>query len=356
MFSDSVTNLGLDLKAGKLTMVSMGNILASRLIALAVLLLNLPAVATQTSRPDPAGTPTEVQIAIGILDVDGIDGAQQSFEANVFYTARWQDDRLAHDGNDLISRPLSEVWHPRLQLINQQKVWSTVSPVVDVTPSGEVHFIQRVWGSFSQPLLLKDFPFDSQDFEIKIAAAGYDSSQVLLEADTKISSGLADRFSLPDWQINNSRSGATEFMAISSDSVPTPAFVLQFSASRHVRYYILKIIIPLCLIAAMSWVVFWIDPSEAATQIGISTTAMLTLIAFRFAIDSSVPKVPYLTRMDLFILGATGLVFTTLIQAVLTSTLAKAGRASHARKIDIWCRLLFPITFCLFTAYAFATK
>ena len=49
--------------------------------------------------------------------------------------------------------------------------------------------------------------------------------------------------------------------------------------------------------------------------------------------------------MDIFILGSTGLVFATLIQAVITSVLAKSGRLSLSRKIDITSRIVFPIVF-----------
>jgi len=41
---------------------------------------------------------------------------------------------------------------------------------------------------------------------------------------------------------------------------------------------------------------------------GVGATAVLTLIAYRFTLDSLIPRVSYLTRLDIFILGATVLV------------------------------------------------
>ena len=46
---------------------------------------------------------------------------------------------------------------------------------------------------------------------------------------------------------------------------------------------------------------------------------MLTLIAYRFAIGSEVPKLPYLTRLDAFILASSLLVFLSLIEVMLTT-------------------------------------
>ena len=109
----------------------------------------------------------------------------------------------------------------------------------------------------------------------------------------------------------------------------------------------MKVIIPLVLILAMSWVVFWIDPTESGTQISVAITTMLTLIAYRFAIGTALPKVSYLTRLDYFILISTVLVYATLVEVVVTSTLAKRGKLERARKIDRWSRWLFPWGFAL---------
>jgi hypothetical protein len=76
----------------------------------------------------------------------------------------------------------------------------------------------------------------------------------------------------------------------------------------------------------MLWIVFWTDPEQFGTQVGVATTSMLTLIAFTFVIGGHVPNVSYFTRMDYFILGSTVLVFATLVQAVLTEMMAKAKK------------------------------
>jgi hypothetical protein len=51
--------------------------------------------------------------------------------------------------------------------------------------------------------------------------------------------------------------------------------VFSFEAERIVGDYILKYIIPLFLIVAMSWVVFWIAPSETGSQLSVAVITML---------------------------------------------------------------------------------
>jgi hypothetical protein len=62
---------------------------------------------------------------------------------------------------------------------------------------------------------------------------------------------------------------------------------------------------------------------------------------------SNLPLVEYMTRLDLFILGSSILIFASLVQVVITSSLAKSDRLFDAREIDIWCRWLFPLAFVL---------
>lgn len=74
---------------------------------------------------------------------------------------------------------------------------------------------------------------------------------------------------------------------------------------------------------------------------------MLTLIAYRFMVGAELPPVPYLTRIDRFILGCTFIIFAALIQAVVTGILAKRDKVDTARRIDIWCRVIFPAAFAI---------
>ena len=109
----------------------------------------------------------------------------------------------------------------------------------------------------------------------------------------------------------------------------------------------IKVIIPLILIVMMSWAVFWIEPNDANTQMAVAVTAMLTLIAYRFAVDADVPKLPYLTRLDQFILMSSVLVFLSLIEVVTTTKFANRNRLALAQTIDRRCRWIFPLVFAV---------
>jgi len=316
----------------------------SCLVTLLVVFGATPAESTEMSRP--ANGPLKVYVTIFIIDVDEISGASQSFDANIHLQCRWRDERLAHKGPKSIVRAVDEIWNPEIQVINQQKIWLTLPRIVKISPEGEVLYHQRAWGSFSQPLKLKDFPFDRQEFSIQLATIDYTPDEIEFVQDKNDESGMAQDLSVADWEITGYSAEPRPYKP-SPGTSPMAGFAFSFEAERKVGYFIIKVIIPLILIVAMSWVVFWIDPIESGTQISVAITTMLTLIAYRFAIDTDLPKVSYLTRMDFFILISTVLVYASLIEVVVTSTFAKDGKIARARTIDLWMRWVFPSLFAL---------
>ena len=91
----------------------------------------------------------------------------------------------------------------------------------------------------------------------------------------------------------------------------------------------------------------WFFKLDSREQLLVSIAAVLTLIAYHIALTGKLPDIPYLTRMDLFLFGSTLLVFSSLLEVVLTSRLAKAERLDFARRVDGASRLLFPLVYLL---------
>ena len=321
-------------------------------LALACSIMTMMADAGDAIHPEPPAMPTEVILQIAILDVDGIDSSQQIFTANVFFSAQWHDPRLAGRYEQATSVPLTSIWNPELQIVNQQKLWLTLPERVTVYPDGLVTYTQRVWGNFSQPLNLRSFPLDQQLFEIRITVVEYVEGEIVFKAAQGADiSGIADALSLSDWEILSHNVDFTPYHPYEGLE-PSPSMALQFDARRLLGYYLMKILIPLLFIVGMSYLVFWIPVTESSTRISVSITAMLTLIAYRFMIGDLLPKVSYMTRLDTFIMLCTTLVFCSLIHAVL-SGVVDGGHSERALKLDHRARWLFPLTLVAVAVYSY---
>ena len=283
-----------------------------------------------------------VYVSAAVLDVDAINSVEQSFTVNLFVQFRWFDPRLAHDGPGSRREKLADIQAPRFLLLNRQRTWSTLLDVADISPSGEILYRMRVWGDFSQPLRLQHFPFDSHSFQIPIVALAtdFESDFVPIEVDPDYPPKIAEAFSVADWTIHDWRveSGSEEL----GYDVAGDQLVFTFDATRIYTHYLVKFVVPLVLIVMMSWVVFWIDPLESGSQLSVSVTVVLTLIAYHIALTNKLPDIPYLTAMDLFLFCSTLLVFGSLIEVVITSRYASSNRVALARRIDLVCRVAFP--------------
>jgi hypothetical protein len=295
------------------------------------------------------------------LDIDEISGEKQSFTVNVFVRLRWKDERLAHIGKSAEIIPLTDVWEGYLLVVGQQALFRRAMPEdVDVEPDGTVIYRQQWSGPLSQPLSLANFPLDKQDFNIHFVATGYRANEiefvpdVIPGAEDLVGGGLAKELSLPDWKVLSVKPEARPFKL--EKGLEVPGFALTFVAKRHFAYYLWNIMLPMWLIVMMSWAPFWVDPHRAEVQMGVASSSVLTLIAYRFVIANLLPKLPYLTRIDYMALGITILVFAAFIQVITTSILAYKNHYKLALRLDHICRVFYPVVFIIIQALALFIK
>ena len=306
--------------------------------------------------PSEKDEPTKVSFFIFVIDIDDIDGAKQNFTANVGLRLQWKDTRLAKDVKSIRMLPLNKVWSPRILLANRQTLTRVSLPeVVEVTAEGVVNYRQRYVGPLSQPMSLSDFPFDEHKFTIQFVALGFREQDLEFvpgkSKEYKIEGGeMAEKLSQPDWKIGKYSAQGRAYEPIKGFKYA--AFDFEFTAKRHLLYYIWQVIVPLVFIVAMSWGAFWIDPEHAGAQIGVATSSMLTLIAYRFMLGDLLPRLPYMTRMDYFTLAATALVFLAFVEVVTTTILTYKKKGQIARKIDIFARVVFPTVYITCSTWA----
>ncbi len=309
-----------------------------------------PQAAAQTGeRPGAALGPTEVRLAMLLVDLAAIDGSRQSVTADLYVWMQWSDPRLTNGSTEIRSVPLEGAWYPPLALVNQGDVSTDPPTALEVHPDGTVIYRQRSSGTFVSPMQLRDFPFDRQRIEFHLVMPGETPDDIRIVVDHE-RSGRLDTLSIPDWIAGPVR---VEPRALSRPgaAVPISGATLGFEVTRRVGYYVGKAFASVAIIAAMGWLVFWIPVEFVAPRVSVSVTAMLTLVAYRFLLGSALPSVPYLTRMDWFLLGSTMLVFTGLVALVAGLRLggARSGR------LELVMRVAYPLAFIVLTlAVAFA--
>jgi len=303
-----------------------------------------------SQRPDPEGTPIEVGIGVYVVHLDRVDNIDQSFRLDAFPRLSWRDPRLGEvvrvAGVEECRFSRDAVWDPRVIIFNRQDANVLLPEEVAVDASGRVTYLQRVQTRLRAPLNLRDFPFDTQVLPLTFITIRYGPEDVTLDLDETAASRVPE---VPGWVIHETahRSGVLEAEA-QDDRVASRRFArydYEFHVGREIDFYVWRIIGPLTFIVLMSWAVFWIDPSNFGVQIGLASTSILTLVAFLFSLNSILPPLSYLTRMDIFLFCSLALAILAFAEAVLTAVLQASDREALALRIDRWARWLFPAAF-----------
>ncbi|MGD2075923.1 MAG: hypothetical protein PVG38_13545 [Gammaproteobacteria bacterium] len=306
--------------------------------------------AVRHSRPGAGQGATQIRVGVYLVDIPKIDDADQSYVADIFLRYEWRDERLASGRDTPCTVPLAAVWNPDVLVVNRRSVESLMNQVVEIQPDGRVRHLQRFYGSFALPLDLTRFPFDKQQLPVTLVAR-FSPEQLKLIADDELAA-MAEKLSNPNWTIGAPLLSSGAYEVLPGRSIAQ--LEILFPAERRSAYYIWKLIVPMSFVVFMSWAAFWISPQNIAPRIGLSATSMLTLIAFRLALGSSLPPIPYLTEFDVFTIGATMLVFAALVEAVVTTALWDRERQQLAHRLNHVSKVLFPTAFAMVVVLSFS--
>ncbi len=300
-------------------------------------------------RPNPQRGPTKVFINIFVIDIRAVHDVRQTFSVDFGMVAQWKDPRLAKGAKKKIlsywQEDLEEIWNPMIQVQNQYELKKHFKDEVKVDSKGNVIYRQRYSGELSSKLDLKDFPFDEQILPIRLLSVDHGPKEVqFIFNEEKM--GRSEDLTISNWEIGPGKV-FVDFYEFKGQSQQISRFNYIFQAKRRAKFYNWRIIFPMILIVIMSWAVFWIDPKIPAPQFTVSSSAVLTLIIFQFSMTDLSPQIPYLTRMDRLGISALVLVFFSLVECVVTGSLAQFGKLRLARKVDFYSRIVFPILFVM---------
>ena len=298
-------------------------------------------------RPNANGASTEVTIRAFLMDIDEIDDVRQRFNVEMFVNIAWHDPRLALPEKDhagqIRTLPWSEVWTPRGMIVNDRGLSARLPLVVNVDGVGNVVYRQRFSGELAVDLDLQDFPFDSQQLPITIISYQYSPDEVRFSTNAVLAVN-DEGFSIEGWAFELLDTQFGEF-SVPAAGVVRPQMTFMLEARRNAQYYLLTMFLPMSLIVFMSWTAFWIQPNVVPPRIAISTASIFSLIAFGFSVRLSLPRVSYLTRADLFVIGCTLLVFLALGAAVIGSRWASADKLEQAVRLNATTRWVYAALF-----------
>ena len=291
------------------------------------------------------------QVTVGILvvNIKKIDDTNMSITLDFAVRLMWHEDALAGKHQKMQLYAYNEVWTPDIQIANELDLKRKRKENLEVYPDGTVIYRQRYQGDLSLVIDFTDFPLDKQMINIQLVAPMMNNIKFITDENL---TGQTEKFSIQEWKIGEGSMVIEPYKILSYEFV---ACNYKIEAQRRSGYYFWKVVIPLTIVIFMSWTVFWIDPVNIEAQLAVAATAMLTIIAYQFALSNMLPRISYFTRLDYFIVGSNISVFLALLEAVASSNLAKMNHEKIARKMDSYSKYIFPAFYVIIVIITFFT-
>ncbi len=294
---------------------------------------SLPApagVATQPgaaqAAPAPAG-PAEVRIGLYINDIQSIDLTSHSFVADVYVWLR--------DSDPAIDPGQSFEWMNMFAPDDhvQRAIYLAPQP----QPDGSQYQVFRHQGPFAAKFSIRKYPFDQHELAIEIEDQEWDAGRLVYVADTVT---MNPDIALPGFIIGEpmlnivNRPYPTAFGDLAApEPAPYSRAVVTVPISRPMLSGTTKALLPVFIVVLVAAAALLLNPTHVEARVGLSITALLTLVALQFSAMASLPEVGYLLMLDQVYLASYGFVLLVVALLVLTTLREDKVQASGAETV-----------------------
>jgi hypothetical protein len=307
-------------------------------------------------RPNNGG-PVVVRATFQLQDITEIDDQAETFQFTGLLTLTWQDKRQAFDPDkervqeklyqgDYQFNELSPAWYPQVVLANESGMYEKHGVLLRVQPDGTSTLIESINATAKANFNMRRYPFDAQRLEAIFEVLGFDSSEVVFEAESTLVDPSWQEVRISQWQLVGIRGSTSEHIAPSSGKRGTSStFTVRMNVQRNSFFVVRLVVFPLTMIVVLSWSVFWMDRSTLGDRINISFVGILTAVAYQFVVGGILPHISYVTLMNAFM----NLSFLTMCATVVVNLVVgqydKKGKSDVGNLIDYRCRWIFPLVY-----------
>ncbi len=240
---------------------------------------------------------------------------------------------------------LSPGWYPEVVLLNVAGLSEKSGVLFRVQPDGTSTLIQSINAVAKTRLSLRRYPFDRQQLSAVFAVLGYPNQEVVMGAMPTADSDLS-QIRVPQWELQNVESRVSGVAADSLDgSEVLSTFVVAIDLRRRFMFIMRLVVLPLILVVALSWSVFWMDRASIGDRMSVSFVALLTVVAYQIVLGDTLPRIAYLTVINLFLNISFIIVCATILVNLIVGEYDRSGRAEAGNRLDLRCRRIFPLAY-----------
>lgn len=292
--------------------------------------------------------PLEFNCRVSIFSIDSIDTVNQTFRTDFYTELRlraltdMEDTEGVEDLMACYSMSLSFIDFLNVSEMFDKEVWTAFATNSRSTGSCDYIIKIRTKASFSDRMELQEFPWDMQDLNIPLTLNIASTRGNLI-----INEEFPSVFQYRSFQLSSLFRVAYSDLVITrlADSDPSESSagtvyhrcIFSIYLFRNEGFYISNVIIPIAVLTVMSPLSCAVNEDsssiETADRLGITLTLVLTAVAYKFVVASSLPTVSYLTLLDQYVLVCFGFMMINAIENVVYPGMVLLG----ATKMHEYC-------------------
>uniref|UniRef100_A0A665U686 Gamma-aminobutyric acid receptor subunit gamma-3-like n=1 Tax=Echeneis naucrates TaxID=173247 RepID=A0A665U686_ECHNA len=241
------------------------------------------------------------------------------YQIDIIFAQTWVDTRLRYNSSSmriltLNSNMVGLIWLPDTIFRNSKTAdshWiTTPNQLLRIWNNGKILYTLRMTINAECQLQLHNFPMDEHSCPLVFSSYGYPRDEIVYKwRRNSVETSDQKYWRLYQFDFMGLRNTTDVLTTTAGDYV---LMTVYFDLSRRMGYFTIQTYIPCILTVVLSWVSFWIksDATPARTALGITT--VLTMTTLSTVARNSLPRVSYVTAMDLFVTVCFLFVFAAL--------------------------------------------
>lgn len=319
--------------------------------------------AIDAGMPNPPSSPTVVKVGVFLADILDLNEVNETFQVELVTVAEWNDPRLAFDpaaeGTEIKlfqgQFQFNEVfagWWPQFAIVNEIGAGDISAIQIEVRADGRVRFLEARNVTLETPMKLQPFPFDRQTLEARMVAFGTDSREVLLEVNEQMMGATEEhvmkngRVNIAQWRLLNlDMVAGLSNQRYYGEARPVSELLFTITLQREWASVVWKVILPLIILVLLMWAIFWMEVDNLSDRLNVAFIGILTIVAYQFLIEGSMPRISYFTFTDTVLLYSFVVMCLSVLESLVLTTMCKAGHKAAAERVDHVARWAFPLVY-----------
>ncbi len=129
------------------------------------------------------------------------------------------------------------------------------------------------------------------------------------------------------------------------ESKPISELLFTITLQRESASVVWKVILPLIILVLLMWAIFWMEVDNLSDRLNVAFIGILTIVAYQFLIEGSMPRISYFTFTDTVLLYSFVVMCLSVLESLVLTSMCKAGHKAAAQRVDHVARWVFPLVY-----------